>query len=738
MIQFRRLLLVLIACATTAGYSFLSAQEAAKPYIKPSPLLKEPKTPEEMFSATLAMLDLVRMDLAVRYLEQFEASQPDDELLLKLRDKYGMGDFIRLSHVKELQPRSTELLERVVQAAKQQADDPEFVAGLVQRLIKEPSRREIVVTELRNLGVNAVPEILKQIALDDSPEHNDVYTTTLIRMGKQIVPPMIGAIDAPVDAIRLTAFNVLAALNAQEAVPYLWYPASEQNFPSGIQSGARTALATLLTGNPVLVDRISSVEASKEIRRIAKLLYRNRYPFALDADGKVEIWGWSQEKNSIVKTAYNPRIASLLMASRFAAQHLALSPESTESQQLYLATLLGLEVAKNGWERPRVPTPDSALYLASTSGPSTVANVLTEALEAGEPGTAVAAIEVLGQIGSREQLSTENGLKSPLIASLNSPDPRVQFAAATTILKLNPDSPFRYSNRVVNILGRAASDPGKPRVLIIDADEIRGNLTSGYVNNAGYEGLVAPTGKEGFELAANSAGIEAVIIHVNCMRWALKQTLANFRADSRTASLPIVIYGPSSLEAELEKLVHRTEPASYVIESSTSADFLDQAVPFLKSVKSPPISNQERELQKSAAVYWLATIGTGNLSRYLDIAQAESELSAAMEDGKVASNAIIALGSISTRSAQRRLTDVAMNASAPDELRVLSADQLVYHIQRHGLLLTNDEVVNFHSIWKQTDDPKVKSALANVIGALKPKATVVSERLRQFPIPPTN
>ena len=739
MLQFRRWLLVLIAGVATIGSVVVSAQEPAKkPIIQPSPLLREPKTSEEMFAATLAMVDLVRMDLAALYLEQFEASQPDDDLLLKLRDKYGMGDFIRLTHIKELQPRATELLQRMIQVAKRLSEDPEFIAGLIQRLINDPSKRDIAVTELRNLGVNAVPEILKQVSQDDNPDHQDLYTATLLKMGKQVIPPLIGAIDAPVDAIRLTAFDVLARLNAQEAVAYLWFPASDPNLSAGIRSAARTSLAVLVKGDPARVDRLSTVDASNEIRRLAKLLYRNRYPLTVDESGKIAIWSWNQEKATVVQTSYEVRFASLLLASRFAAQHLALSPESAESQQLYLATLLGLEVAKIGWELPRLSTPDSAMYLATTAGPDTVKNVLSEALEAGQSGTAVAAIEVLGQIGGREQLTMQSGLKSPLIAALNSPDPRVQFAAATTVLKLSPDSPFRYSSRVVNILGRAANDPGKSRLLVIDADELRANLTSGYLNNAGYEGVVALTGKDGFELAATSAGIEGVIIHVNCIRWALTQTLANFRADSRTASIPIVVYGPASLEAELAKLVHRTEPATYVIESSTSADFLDQALPFLKSVTSPAISNQERALQKSAAVYWLATIGTSNLSRYLDITQAESELSAAIEDHGVASNAILAMASIPTRSAQRRLMDVALNASAEPALRELAADQLAYHIQRHGLLLTNDEVINIHAMWKVTDVPSVKSAIANVIGSLKPNPTVVGERLRQFPIPPAN
>jgi hypothetical protein len=116
--------------------STASAQPApAKTQVgEPSPLLVEPKTPEESFAAALLMIDLARVDLAQKYLEQFEASSPDDAMLMKMRDKHGTGEFLKLSRIKDLQPLSSQLLERLNAASRKQSEDPVFVDGLQESL----------------------------------------------------------------------------------------------------------------------------------------------------------------------------------------------------------------------------------------------------------------------------------------------------------------------------------------------------------------------------------------------------------------------------------------------------------------------------------------------------------------------------------------------------------------------------------------------------------------------------
>ena len=738
-IRYVSVFLCAIATIITIGGGTVFAQPPAKkPAIERSPLLKEPTTPEEMFAAAVLMFDLARLDLSVQYLEQFDATSPDDSMLIKLRDKLGTAEFLKLAASPELQPRSSKLLERLNDAARKQAEDPVYVDTLIQRLTQGPTERDLAIAELRNAGARVVPEMLRQVSKPEMRDHQDTFVIALARMGNQVVAPLIGALDSPDPQIRAAIIDTLGWLDAGEAIPHLWSPAFDEQQPPGVRASARRTLAKLLKGSNERGAQISSVTASNELKRLAKMLYRNPNLLPVDERGAVNLWAWADNEGTVVQRSLTPEVASLFLSTRFARQSLALSPEQPEPQRQYLASLLGLEVLRQGWDKPRLATPGSAMYLGLTAGEETMSEVLGEALDAGRSTTAVAALEVLAQIGTREQLVSSKGMKSPVVSALNSPDPRVQFAAATTILKIDPIRAFSGSNRVVDILARAITDTRESRAVVIDADNRRASATSGFLSDGGLHGYMASSGRDGFEHAASSTGVELIVIHVNCQRWDLTQTLANLRADARTASIPIVVYGPGKLRNEMARAVARNAPATYVSESATSSDFLDQLLPFIKSLKAPALSPHERGLQKSAAAYWLATIGSGSLSKIFDISQVEKQVGAAVEDPSVALNGLIALAGIGTPSAQRRLSGVALNSQVDENVRQIAANQLAFHIQHYGLMLTNDEVIDLHSGWRGTDNPEVKSSLASVIGSLRPNATVVSERLRQFPIPPAN
>ena len=741
MARIRIMLPVLIAWMVfvLSGAGSLWAQPALRqPAVVGSPLLKEPTTPEEIFAATILTADLARLDLALQYLEQFEATEPDDELLLKLRDKYGTGEFVKLALFKELQPNSKNLLEKLNAAARIQAADPAFVDALIKRLSTSETERNLATVELRNAGARVVPEIVRQMSLPEMVEQQDNLVIALVRMGPQVVPPLIGALDTPDERVRAALIDALGYLDAPEAIPYLWFPAFDEQQPPGVQSSAKGTLAKLLKSAPRQGLQLSSVTASNELKRLSRMLYRSPELLPVEDDGTVPLWTFSDADGTIVQKPMSPEIASLFLSTRFARQSLALSPDLPETQRQYLASLLGLEVLRQGWDKPRLTTPGSAMYLGLTAGEETMSQVLAEALEAKRPSTAVPALEILGQIGTREQLISRNGLKSPVLAAINSPDPRVQFAAATTILKLDPKNGFSGSNRIVGILSRALTDNKQSRAVVIDSDVHRASAVMGFLSDGGYAGEIASSGRDGFELAATLAGVEIVLVHVNCQRWDLTQTLSNLRSDARTSQLPIAIYGPGSLANEMARTVARNAPAAYIAESATASDFLDQLLPFIKRLGSAPLSAEERGLQKGSAAYWLATISSGNLSKTFDLSQAEKELSTAIEDPTIATNALIATAGIKTPSAQRRLADIALNSHVDDRLRQTAANQLAYHIQQFGLMLTNDEVINVHAGWKQTESPEVKSALASVIGSLRPNATIISERLREFPVPVAN
>ncbi len=733
---------IAVACVAISSPPLLHAQPAADgkpaklaPAVDPSPLLVEPKTPDEFFAGALLMVDLARMDLAKKYLEQFEAGSPDDELLLKIRDKHGTAEFLKLARIKELQPLSSEIFERLSAAARKQSEDPAFVDGLIARLAADPTQRELAIRELRNAGPRAVPQVLRQMSRPEMANQQDILVIALTRMGRQIVPPLLGGLDAPEERVRAAIIDVLGWLDANESIPYLWFPAFSESQPKGVRSAALKTLAKLTTGSREKTDRLSSVTASNELKRLAKLLYQKPDLLPREEDGTVVIWSWDDQLGTVAPKSYPPQIAAMLLSARFARQSLALTPENRDPQRQYLAATLALDILQGGWDKPRLAEPGSAMYVALTSGEDTVSQVLTDALEAGQPATAVAALEVLAQIGTREQLLGLKGLKSPVLAALNAPDTRIQFAAATAILRMEPRTGFPGANRVISVLARSLTDAGRSNALVIDADRDRAGVTAGFLTGAGFEGSVATTGREGFQKASTTAGMDVIVVHTNCIRWDLTQTLANIRADSRTAAIPLVIYGPETTRDQVSRLVARYQPAVFIAESGSSHDFLHQFIPFAQGLKSPALSAQERNQQKIAAAYWLASIVAVKGPRIFDLAQAEKELALVADSPDTGANALVALGGIATGSSQKRLADIAMNQQVTTELREVAAQQLCYHIQRFGLLLTKDDVATIHAGWVTTKEPTIKTALASVIGTLRPTAALVGERLQQLPPP---
>ena len=94
------------------------------------------------------------------------------------------------------------------------------------------------------------------------------------------------------------------------------------------------------------------------------------------------------------------------------------------------------------------------------------------------------------------------------------------------------------------------------------------------------------------------------------------------------------------------------------------------------------------------------------------------------------------MGAIPTIGSQQQLQATAVSNVFEVKLREGAALQLAFHIQRFGLLLSQKEVLEIERVWKTTVDPDLATALAAVIGSLKPNSKRVSGiLLRTLPAP---
>lgn len=700
-----------------------------------SPFLEEPKTVDEFFNAVTFSIRLARPNLARRYLEGMMGLSPDDETLLQLRDKYGPGVFLKLANVPELQPLSTELLDRVNEAFRRRGADPSRIDAILKDLGGTAQQRDVAIVTLRSAGPVVVPRILSVLADPASMIDKDLLTDALVKMGNPVIPPLIAALDSPDTNLQSTVIQVLGYLADRNTASYLWYPAFGPGQSPGVQVMARESLKRIFRQPGDRAGIADPQGVTRELKRIALENFRMQREWPLGDDKRVEFWSWDPAAGTVVAHHVTPEAASLAVAARFARQALATSPERPDLQSLLLAATLASEAYQAGWDRPLVTGQGTAHDLGLSSGEEVTADALATSMESGNTRGAVAALQVLSQVGTRHLLTKTTLRQSPVLAALNYPDPRVQFAAAMTVLQLDPVEPFRGADRVVAILSRSLTGTGDRRILVCHPNAEKAGNVAGQFGELGYQPLIAQTGRDAFRIATESPDVELILLDYNTIQWDLTQTVANLRADARSATIPIVIFGPESRRADVANVLRRYPRTAYLVESTTASNAQVQLRPFIETLTTPPVSGELRAAQASAAAFWLAQIAGSQRNRIFPLANAEKALIGAAEDPVLADNVIRALGAIGSRSSQQELQQIAVNEQSDVKFRELAAAQLAQHIQRYGLMLSLEQVSALEQKWRSATDPAVSTALASVVGSLKPNAQRVSDRLRQFPSP---
>jgi len=696
-----------------------------------SPLLTEPKTPEATFDAVVLMLDLNRPNLVNRYLQILMAGRPDNATILRMRDKHGPGIFLRLANDRRFQPLSLQLLNQMNAAFRAFAFDPARIDGLIANLKGNTRDRQLAIRQLRETGAIAVPRILEVIATTQSSQDRETMIVALTRMGKGTIPALKGALTSPNETMRSVSAETLGWVGDHSTVAWLWYPAFGPDESLGVKQSAQRAITKILRGDSRKLHEISPFGAVAELARIAREHFRFEYEWKVDAGGLVELWSWDYDANRLNAWKVNERTASLVAGSRFARQAMRMAPERMDLQALYLAMRLSFETHVAGWDKPIPTGPGTAHNVALRTGPDLLLEVLSQSLQNPNPAAALAALNVLAQIGSRNDLKAANGHSSPVLAAMSYPDFRVQFAAAATVLQFDPDSPFRGSSRVVAILSRAINDTGSRAALAIDPNGERSVTTAAWLTQMGYEPDATQTGQDGFREASTRADISLIAIHAACIRWGLTQTIANLRADARTAGIPIIVYGPESVQAMVERIADRYPMIGYAPDGETS--FKIYVNRFLSRRRSPPVTDAQRNERIGAAGFWFAHIASGNRTSIYDIRNAENILFESINLPQVGENGVIALGGIATVSAQQRLQEIVVAVDRELALRESAALQLSFHIQKYGLLINGARVLEVQASWQAATDPVLKTALAAVLGSFQPRKVQVDQLLQSLP-----
>jgi CheY-like chemotaxis protein len=612
-------------------------------------------------------------------------------------------------------------------------NDPQTLQDVIRRLTGTSREQQQAITELKFLGPEAVPIILKRIQNPQAGDNPDQMAYALTMLGPPVAPPLIAALKTSDERLQGVILSILGRVGSSRDVPFLWVHAFPESRPVALRAAARETIARIEFGDPLQAHRVNDFGVAEQLHALVIQHLRGEVIWDTDDAGMATLWAYDAQSDSPTMHLVRPASASRFVAEWLARDLQELVPSSMDSQVLLTATLLEHEVHRAGWDQPIPQGVGTAHDVALIGGSDLCQRVAALALEHRLLGAAVSSIMALGQNGSVDLLYGTGSQVSVLVEALNDTEPRVQFAAAEAAMLLQPTEVFPHANRVVEIFAKGLTSSSQRETVVIDPNEQRGGRMAGLLDEMGYSSRVAATGQEGFERVAEQGDVVLAVIHLNSIRWELTQTVSNLRADARTAAVPIAIYGPLGLEDRAEVLSDRHPGVFYVHESFDSHELRHQLLPVLAQLTPPDLTPQQLNERKQTSAYWLRQIALAGRVDIFPLSDAESSLANALNDPGVAANAIVAYGSIGRAEVQTRLMEHATAPGIDPSQRQRAALHLAFHLKKFGVLLGPSDLRRLEDAHASEADPGVKSLLSAALGAIPREAGAVAPLLEAFP-----
>lgn len=687
---------------------------------------KVPTTPLELWDAADYLVRTGQAPRAVPYLNKFLAGKPDDATLIAIRDRFGARSILRLQDDPSTRALAEPLAAMLAQATRRHSTRPERLARFIADLTKSREEQDYAVERLREAGPFAVPPLVKELERPGlAPADRAVLAGNLGRLDGSAAPALIAVLDAASEKPRLAAdaAAALARIGDPRAVPALTALAVNPAAPAAPRDAARRAVAAL-TGKPF------ESQPKSPVRRLADEA-RRYHTHAIRFPGDpVVVWQWDPAASAPAPRTLPRGEAEGLLGLKFARAALAADPTDRAAQAVTVALALEKAAERAGPDKDPADDPSRAFDAAVAAGPAVLGDVLRQALADGKSDLAAVAAAALGKVTDGSALAADGGV-NPLVEALSAPGRRARFAAARALVALDPRRPFPGSSRVVPVLAQFVTTQGPPRALVIDGNTSRGGQLAGLLKALGYEPVLATTGREGFQIAADSADVELALVDIHMIEgdWRLHDTLANFKADARTAGIPVYLVGPLTREADLLSIPRRFPGVKFLV-TPTGPEILRRQLAIAGRPPAPTAAERAGYAREAAAL--LAQVAARPNSPFEpDLARVEPALTAALHaPGTEAAAA--ALGDVPVPNAQRGLADVLTDPSRPADLRRAAAGQLARSVQRFGPLVAADQEARLVAALDRETDPALRTALSAVIGALRPKAASTGLRLRRL------
>lgn len=708
----------------------VGGQQQPPPVIRDPAVLaileSNPKTPADRVQAIVTLLDLKAPLSAATLLDELVEEQLDDDTIYELGKKFGSTAFLKIGRAPELQPRGMEFARHVMTTTERVARDPARLEAVAANLASSDEIERLkTIAELRHGGQQSAAVLIKMLANDDRAAasgtagddvvETEVLQQALVGLRGDSIAPLCGAMSCPKPRVRIAAAATLTELRSADAVPFLL--AGTASAEESVRQASLQALSRL-TG-----EELAPQKTAQYLYAETKALYLGDPVWAGNRSSEVRLWNWSTEEQTVVAQQLTQQQASAVAAATLAAALHRMLPDSEPATNLYVNATLQSMAALQGADHAPFPANEGSIADLAGLGPARLNAALAEALAEHRDLAARAAVDLLAEMNDPRLLFAAGTEVSPLAAACSHANPRVRFAAAKAIMRLQPTQSFRGASFVTPTLGHFAATRGKPRVMIADTRTVDAQQLAGLAMMLGFRADTANTSRSLIEQALNSPDYQFILLDITLPNADIDLVVQQLRKDPRTGALPIGFLAPIERQKDAENYARRYGSSIAFVRPVNEEILAEELRKLAAAAATPLLSDDERMQYAAESLRLLAELASGEPTLFSPLPEAVAAQSA-LYVMDIAAPAIEFQASCRLPEAQTALVDFASTGNLPSDLRRQAAEGFARSLNRHGILLTSSQVLRQYDRYNAsaTSDDATIAILSSILDAIEAAA----------------
>ena len=518
----------------------------------------------ESFSEGVKLYRLGKSAEALQKFEEVLSEDPSHEQAFELwrTTDYAVWQALLLEG-DEISKIAQHLLDRATLGSKERSREEDAISTLVAQATSADygARAKAQLQLNADHGEFAVPALIAKLGDADDDKGQIYAMQALEQLARSATLPLVQAMASADDRTRRNIAAVLFQIGDERAAAAMAAAAATDE-SDGVRMASERALKA--TG------RVGSA-ADLHMSDARKYLSHSGV-----RPGERSDVVWSYSDGQLMFSDSPSAVYHLELAKSSAHSALAFAPDSQEARalvaQAYLAEAAAIteSLAANPEDESLAPFGAQVAALkmtAAATGLDTVRRAVTDAIASGMVATAVAGIELLGQLENQNSIGG-----SPLIGALSNGDTRIAYASALALTAAGGTN-VPAAGQVVENLGNAVTEEAIMTVKVIDRSPATQRAVMDASFSRGFQRSVSESAVGAMD-DLYSTPVDVVVINEILPDARPEAIIGLIRGDKRMANTKILVVAKDT-DAATELFGDRVDG---FIEGPLSGDNLKQAV----------------------------------------------------------------------------------------------------------------------------------------------------------------